>query len=75
MECDLKPCPFCGSTNVALNYTGNDYSVSYFVHCKICGCRTKGIYKKLGRNEDFDDAGFDCYQANDAIALWNERAH
>ena len=39
----LKPCPFCGSTNVKIvgNHTNDDcgWYYSYYVFCRDCGAR------------------------------------
>lgn len=38
----LKPCPFCGSKDVACmeQALGNYLNVFQYVACKTCGCRT-----------------------------------
>lgn len=75
IKCDFKPCPFCGNENIHLHYYGNLNSVSYYVKCDICECRTRGVFRKLNGYTDFEDVGFDCDQAHDAVELWNMRAH
>ena len=43
---ELKPCPFCGSTNVddsyQMGYRKNDHSkILYGAGCNDCGCQTE----------------------------------
>lgn len=58
MMYDLKPCPFCGSRNVAvyeMEY-GNYLNVFKYVLCRTCECRSP--YRR---------------NAGAAIEAWNRR--
>lgn len=44
----LKPCPFCGNTD--LDYYV-DCFVSTYVECKICGVKVQGAYNSVGKKE------------------------
>ena len=41
---ELKPCPFCGSSDIKAPY---DYFV-YIVKCENCGAKLTGTYSKEG---------------------------
>lgn len=61
----IKPCPFCGSKNIALKsmYQGDDYYRCFF-WCKGCGCRSPMS----------DEYGFFDDNPESKIAkLWNRR--
>ena len=55
----LKPCPFCGSSDIGLGWRlplfGEE--TTKFVVCNCCGCMTAPF-----RNE------------NEAVEIWNKRA-
>ena len=59
MSEELKPCPFCGNSDVYVDkgVLGNDELGNYFVCCEFC--HTTG---PAGKTED------------DAVASWNRRA-
>lgn len=55
---DLKPCPFCGSRNVALaDSFNNAFNRVVHVRCRSCGCRTENKIEERS-----------------AVAAWNQRA-
>lgn len=56
---ELKPCPFCGSTNVC---TSHDEQGHWIVICNAYGCRA-GLFNHKWAFEN----------ERDAIALWNRR--
>ena len=48
---DLKPCPFCGSEDLTMDYkdvSSHDIYTDfrYFVKCEVCGCRSKKCKSK-----------------------------
>lgn len=56
---NLKPCPFCGSENVALS---QDERGSWAVECYGYACHAY-----------VTNAKWACERKEDAIALWNRR--
>jgi Lar family restriction alleviation protein len=65
MTADLKPCPFCGSTQVESRYSSWEY---YRVDCEGCGTS--------GPHADVCGLPFDEQSAAEALACdrWNRRA-
>lgn len=60
---DLKPCPFCGKTNLKVLTTGG-YDVGY--NCRVV-CRTEGCYASgipLGGDPETEE---------EAVRIWNTR--
>lgn len=63
---ELKPCPFCGSTNLELL---NTWTAVYWVECK-CGVEVTGrAYPDPDSLEDHELA------AKSAIERWNRRVY
>ena len=58
-EIKLKPCPFCGGTDLA--YYVDDF-VRTYVKCKICGVKVQGAYNSERGEKEADE-------------LWNRRAN
>jgi len=76
---ELKPCPFCGSTDLTFcvdNSVGDTYlfsekttsmqGYSHFVSCKVCNCRGRDLLNMF----NFDDDSM----IKMLVALWNTRA-
>jgi Lar family restriction alleviation protein len=61
MKDDLKPCPFCGSTDVVVGYRDTEYMGFFFFACQ--NCSTQGPCVKHG----------DHYESR-ATEAWNTRA-
>ena len=40
MSNELKKCPFCGEDNPIMQVDKEEYSLTYYVQCWYCGCRT-----------------------------------
>ena len=59
----LKPCPFCGSSDVDVRETIADALVA----CNICSCRTGFVYL-------VDNEASNAARIRGAIAAWNTRA-
>ena len=58
MSDEIKPCPFCGCTDISMYTNGSDLdNYSYVVECDGCGCIL--------------DTGFDSEER--AIEEWNHR--
>lgn len=40
---ELKPCPFCGSTNISMWVTdrGEPFGALYYFECQNCGVKTE----------------------------------
>lgn len=60
----LKPCPFCGSSNVYLF----SHKATYWVQCYDCLCCTT----QYERHEDIPSLDYD--PAEKAVEVWNTRA-
>ena len=63
MNIELKPCPFCGSTDLVLGGFKGILEDRLFVHCRTCVM--SGPLGKQGKNDE--DA------AKKAIQVWNRR--
>jgi Lar family restriction alleviation protein len=64
MGIDLKPCPFCGVTDVShVRHSPGDI---YFVACDSCGVEGPHVYKGAVRKTPLE------YEA-EAAAAWNRR--
>ena len=61
MSGKLKPCPFCGSSNVRLRWTAL-FTTEYEVRCLTCGVRTMRY-----KGDDADDVKLMAKKA------WNRR--
>jgi len=60
MDNKLKPCPFCGGTNIKL-YSEKDETIHGFFHfCDDCDCRVKIESRLFDTDEE-------------AIDMWNKR--
>ena len=63
MSNKLKPCPFCGSSNVLIGddaqffYEGKECDLHFYVQCLTCGSCTDV-----------------CADVETAIEMWNRRA-
>lgn len=58
-EIKLKPCPFCGGTD--LDYYVDNF-VSTYVECNSCGVKVQGAYNSERGEKEADE-------------LWNRRAN
>lgn len=69
---DVRPCPFCGSGEVALR---NTWTASYWVACDDCGAEVHGGDKGVRRFKD-PDRNYKAHERAKALALaaWNRRA-
>ena len=66
---DLKPCPFCGETNVSVN-NGSTFRWRVAV-CNCCGAQAGEV-----RAQTYGDGTRDTWEAEakkDALAEWNRR--
>ena len=62
----LKPCPFCGGTNITMQKW--DITKSYFVMCHGCPARMEDlIEQKSGQSKPMNLKG--------AVKAWNRRNH
>ena len=61
---ELKPCPFCGGTNIIYTDTSMEKPNNHSVFCNDCGCGT-GF---------FSGSSPDCILKQYAINAWNIRA-
>ena len=65
---DLKPCPFCGSDNIAHRTWWNSlHETGHFIECYDCGCKTGFLV---------DDSAFVAAVHDteaEAIEAWNTR--
>lgn len=43
---ELKPCPFCGGTNVVVDEFWERYDEPYFIACNECGASGPYTHKK-----------------------------
>lgn len=43
---ELKPCPFCGSCDIAVNFDILDYGEEYFCECNKCGSTSSNRLNK-----------------------------
>lgn len=71
---DMKPCPFCGGTDIFLRYNGSRNGRFYYVECETCGGRTKGVcrpYNSIPKDDDPHE--WDCHEAQTVTRLWNRR--
>ena len=57
-EIELKPCPFCGGTDIK-SYV--DDFIRTYVECKNCGVKVQGAYNSERGEKEADE-------------LWNRRA-
>lgn len=66
----LKPCPFCGGTELSLE---NTHTPSYWISCE-CGVEMHG--RALGTTATSHEARVRAHQRGKraAIAAWNSRA-
>ena len=62
LEANLKPCPFCGGTDVVLHESKQWFAFSVF--CRNCGAT-------VGDEGDYYNEGTTTRE--EAIALWNRR--
>ena len=61
----LKPCPFCGSSELELC---NTWTALYWIECRNCGAQVDGIaYPNDERPDDHQEA------KQSAIEFWNTR--
>lgn len=62
---ELKPCPFCGSSNVEANAYTDDWDAICDVRCRNC----KALMSRTFYNSS------DCHEVRkEAVAAWNRRA-
>lgn len=65
-EEEVKPCPFCGSADIALC---NTHTAAYWMECQDCGAQVDGhSYASL------DDDESHLASARSALEAWNHRA-
>ena len=73
---ELKPCPFCGSTDIELSIKKTKYPFWYTsMYCKKCNCygaRTKVTVQGLGYVTR-DDIAFNKDTERIAVEAWNTR--
>jgi len=63
---EVKPCPFCGSRDIAIC---NTHSALYWMECQNCGAQVDG--KNYGDRND-DESHLEA--ARSALSTWNHRA-
>ncbi|GAI75176.1 unnamed protein product, partial [marine sediment metagenome] len=63
---EIKPCPFCGSADIAIE---NTHTALYWMECQNCGAQVDG--KNYG---DLNDDESHLEAARSALATWNHRA-
>ena len=63
-DAPLKPCPFCGGTEAALE-VWNTLETIYVIHCDDCGGR--GPLSEAVRSAEFEKA------KKSAVSRWNAR--
>lgn len=61
---DLKPCPFCGSNDIHLITTGEQFVTGYRVYCLDCHAKGPSIAWKPDRRDENEDK---------AKRAWNTR--
>lgn len=64
----LKPCPFCGSSDIDTRFTTSTYTGTFMIVC--CACRTM-----QSRQIRLEDADFEklAEGMNKSIETWNTR--
>lgn len=70
-DASLKPCPFCGSTDLEL---GNTHTPYYSVQCTTCSAEVHGAYSYGNRIR----SAVNCLRVhrkafNSAVEAWNNR--
>jgi len=64
----LKPCPFCGSSDIDTRFTTSTYIGEFTIVC--CTCRTTQSREIRLENADFENL---TDSMNNAIETWNTR--
>jgi Lar family restriction alleviation protein len=71
MTSDLKPCPFCGSTDLSFQSSTEDREgVPSNVVCVDCGCAGPWAYLK---QEQIEEHWVDLTIPPALVKLWNKR--
>jgi Lar family restriction alleviation protein len=71
MKEEIKPCPFCGSSDLSIQTSTKDREgVPSNVVCQDCGCAGPWAYLK---SQEIDAAWLDNTIPKELIKLWNER--
>lgn len=65
----VEPCPFCGSTDIALCNTHNS---AYWMECQNCGAQVAG--KSFAGHADGNEDCNHFKAARSALDTWNHRA-
>ena len=66
---EIKPCPFCGGTEIYLYTRGVRYGKIAYAKCEVCGATSKAFsYYDEGKEINPNDIGF-----QKALAAWNRR--
>lgn len=69
MPNELKPCPFCGSHNVAMSKGAYWITEKYQGRVRVIGCRDCGVFGGV-----FNTLALSCGEAEErAIESWNRR--
>lgn len=71
---ELKPCPFCGSTNIAIEYY-KDPKENEFPYWQICCDRCGVMTSKCEVEYEYVNEAYEAYISTieDVINLWNKR--
>jgi len=67
---ELRPCPFCGSTELEL---ANTWTPSYWVECNCCGATKPGQAANWKTNDQAYDRSRHVKAAISAVDAWNSR--
>jgi hypothetical protein len=73
---ELKPCPFCGCTDVFIRAKYNHKIGRWyvFVQCDVCSASGK-TYCCQGEYEEGDDSIWNDVVVDCAVRTWNRRAY
>ena len=67
----LKPCPFCGDTDVELRWRDGRNGLYGFVQCNYCGAQTRTL--KLYDQDPASDTFYVQETFGRIARLWNKR--